>query len=185
MSSGEKSTNGIEEDALSGQSEKPTTLDDREDYAAVKTVLTGIPHPKLKEWSFCTVGLNVILGLFTLDMIFRGPLLHPSNDLRFSRVGYVDSFSAKVLFREPDLKQLPVYAYYQREGHSTWTIADKIYSLDADSDFTYPITFSHLSPSSTYTYSLSNNLTGSFITAPSPRSANSGKLTFLTSSCSE
>ena len=183
VSSDDKSTGGVEEDALIGQGDKPTTLDDREDYAAAKVVLTGIPHPTLKEWSFCTIGLNVLLGLFTLDMIFRGPLLHPCNDLRFSRIGYVDDRSAKVLFREPDSNQLPVYAYCQREGLSTWTTADKIYFLDADSDFTYPITFSNLSPSSTYTYSLSNNLTGSFTTAPAPRARNAGKVTFLTSSC--
>ena len=166
-----------------GQSDKPVTFDEPKKRAAVKVALSGIPHPTLKEWSVGTIGLNVLLGLLTLDMIFRGPLLYPSNDLRFSRVGFVDSSSAKVLFREPDSKQLPVYAYIQREGQSTWTTADKIYFLDADSDFTYPIIFSDLSPSSTYTYSLSNNLTGSFTTAPSPRASNAGKLTFLTSSC--
>jgi alkaline phosphatase D len=167
--------------SLIGLSEGPTTTDDRKNYAAAKVILTGLPHPTLKEWSYLTIALNILLGLLTLDMIIRGPLLYPSNDLRFTRVGYVESTSAKVLFREPDPKQLPVYVYYQREGQSTWTTADKIYFLDADSDFTYPITFSHLSPSSTYTYSLSNNLTGSFTTAPFSREDR--KLSFVTSSC--
>ena len=172
-----------ENDSLVGQGDKPATLDKRENVSAAKVALTGIPHPDLKQWSFFTVGLNILLGLFTLDMIFRGPALYPTKDLRFSRVGFVDSTSAKVLFREPDPSQLPIYAYYQREGQSTWTIEDKIYSLDVDTDYTYPITFSHLSPSATYTYSLSNNLTGSFTTAPLPFSPASGKLTFVTSSC--
>lgn len=170
-----------DDSVLIGQSDVPPKVDHREDYAAAKVVLTGIPHPTRKEWSCLTIGLNILLGLVTLDMIFRGPLLYPSNDLRFSRVGYVDSTSAKVLFREPDLNQLPVYVYYQREGQSTWTTVDKIYNLEADSDFTYPIIFSHLSPSSTYTYSLSNNLTGTFTTAPIPRA--DGKVTFVSSSC--
>lgn len=173
-----------EEDvSLIGQSDRRATLEDREDNAALKVMFSGIPHPTLKEWSYAAIGLNILLGLFTLDMVFRGPLLYPSDDLRFSRVGFVDSTSAKVLFREPDVHQLPVYAYYQREGHTTWTTADRIYFLDSDTDFTYPITFSHLQPAATYTYSLSNNLTGTFTTAPSSHAPNAGKLTFLTSSC--
>jgi alkaline phosphatase D len=172
-----------ENDSLVGQGDKPATFDGRKNVAAAKVALTGIPHPDLKQWSFFTVGLNLLLGLFTLDMIFRGPALYPTRDLRFSRVGFVDSTSAKVLFREPDPSQLPIYAYYQREGQSTWTIEDKIYFLDANTDYTYPITFSHLSPSATYTYSLSNNLTGSFTTAPLPFSPGGGKLVFVTSSC--
>ena len=174
-----------EEDvSLIGQSDKPrATLEDREGNAALKVMFTGIPHPTLKEWSYATIGLNILLALFTLDMVFRGHLLHPSNDLRFSRVGFVDSTSAKVLFREPDTQQLPVFAYYQEEGQSTWKTADRIYSLDEDTDFTYPITFSPLQPSTTYSYSLSNNLRGTFTTPPSARAQNAGKLTFLTSSC--
>ena len=43
------------------------------------------------------------------------------------------------------------------------------------------MTFSHLSPSTTYPYSLSNNLTGSFTTPPLPGAER--KLTFLISSC--
>jgi len=172
-----------ENDSLIGQGDKPATFDERENVAAAKVALTGIPHPDLKRWNFFTIGLNVLLGLFTLDMIFRGPALHPTKDLRFSRVGFVDTTSAKVLFREPDPSQLPIYAYYQREGQSTWTIEDKIYFLDADTDYTYPITFSHLSPSATHTYWLSNNLTGSFTTAPLPFSPAGARLTFVTSSC--
>ena len=148
-----------------------------------KVLISGIPDWHLKGWSFVTIVLNVILALFVLDMVLRGPVFYPSNDLRFSRVGHVDTTSAKVLFREPDPAQLPVYAYIQKDGHAGWTIRDRIYSLGADTDYTYPISFTNLHPLSTYTYSLSNNLSGTFTTAPAPRSPAVGKLSFLTSSC--
>ena len=157
--------------------------EDNKGSAILRVLLTGIPNTEFKEWSITTVGVNVLLVLFSLDLVFRGPLLHPSNDLRFSRVGFVNSSSASVLFREPDTSQLPVFAYLREEDRPSWSTADRIYFLDAETDYTYPIVFPFLKASTTYTYSLSNNLSGTFTTAPSPRSPASNKLTFLTSSC--
>lgn len=146
-------------------------------------LLAGLPHPRLKPWSYASVALNVLLTLCTLDLVFRGPALYSANHLRFSRVGFVDTTSAKILFREPDAQQLPIYAYYRSEGSTAWKTADKIYFLDSETDYSYPITFAPLRPSTSYTYALSNNLTGTFTTPPVPGSAAATSLTFLTSSC--
>lgn len=146
-------------------------------------VLTGSPNPLLWVWSLLTVVVNFLLALLTLDLVFRGPLLHPADELRFSRVGFVDSRSAKVLFREPDVDMMPIYVHYRQESSDQWNAADMIYHLDGDTDFTYPITFSSLLPKTSYTYALSNNLTGNFTTAPAAGTPAANSLTFLTSSC--
>ncbi len=146
-------------------------------------LLSGLPHPRLKEWSYATIALNALLTLFTLDFILRAPTLYSGQNLRFSRVGFVDSASAKILFREPDSKQLPIYAYYKPEDSTSWRTADRIYYLDEETDYTYPLTFTGLHPATTYDYALSNNLTGNFTTPAAPGTPPATSLTFVTSSC--
>lgn len=146
-------------------------------------LLSGLPHPRLKAWSYATIAINVLLTLFTLDLVFRGPALYSARNLRFSRVGFVDTTSAKVLLREPDTKQLPIYAYFRAEDSTAWKTADKIYRLDEETDYTYPVTFTPLRPATSYAYALSNNLTGNFTTAPAPGTSAATSLTFVTSSC--
>lgn len=150
----------------------------------VKTLLFGVPDWREAEYSYMSIGINILLALFTLDMVFRGPLFHLETDLRFSRVGYVDSISAKVLFREPDpTHQLPLYAYYKPVQKTKWITAEKVYHVGPDTDYTHVITFSDLQSATTYDYSLSNKLNGTFTTTPSPASRAGHSLTFLTSSC--
>jgi alkaline phosphatase D len=175
-----------DEATLIGQSDIPAEpFIDHVDRSFFKTVLLGIPDWNDIDFSYFTIGINVLLALLALDLVFRAPLLHPSSDLRFSRVGYVDSESAKVLIREPDLSQYPVYAYLKTHDTGRWKKEDTIFYIDEQTDYTHPITFEALSPDTQYTYEFSNNLTGTFKTAPfpdRPTSAND-KLTFLTSSC--
>lgn len=154
-----------------------------DERAVFKTVVFGIPNWREPELSYLTIAINILMAILTLDLVFRAPLLHPEKDLRFSRVGFVDGTSARVLFREPDPAQLPIYAYLKGSHESKWSTTDQIYYIDSDSDFTHPITFAGLVPDTTYTYSLSNDLSGTFTTAPGPRSQRAESLTFLTSSC--
>lgn len=160
---------------------EPLLNNDKKSF--LRVVLLGTPHWKNHVYSYLSIGFNVVLALFAADFVFRGPLLHTEDGLRFSRVGFVNSNSAKVLFREPDPTQLPVYVYYSPTETQNWVTVDRIYYLDDETDYTYPVTFSGLQPSTSYVYSLSNNLTGAFTTAPSVGSPTSGHLTFLTSSC--
>ncbi|KPI35401.1 Alkaline phosphatase D [Cyphellophora attinorum] len=148
-----------------------------------KTVVWGIPNWREPELSYVSIGINILMALLCLDLVFRGPLLHPVNNLRFSRVGFVDNTSAKVVFREPDPANLPVYAYIKGLDEAKWTATDRIYYIDSDTDYTYPLSFTNLRPDTTYTYSLSNDLSGTFTTAPAPHSPSANSLVFLTSSC--
>ncbi|RMZ92048.1 hypothetical protein DV736_g688, partial [Chaetothyriales sp. CBS 134916] len=160
---------------------EPVLYDDEKKL--LKIFVVGIPDWRESGYSYVTILINVLLALLTLDLVFRGPFLHPAQDLRFSRVGFVDQTSAKVLFREPDPAQLPVYVHLKASGSSSWTTTDRIYYLDAETDYTYPLTFTDLTPDTRYTYSLSNDLSGKFTTAPAPFSPKANSLTFVTSSC--
>ena len=152
----------------------------------LRTLLTGLPSRKSSLATRITVAINVVLVLFTLDLLFRGVIFYPATDLTFSRIGYVSPTTAKLLVREPDRAQLPLIVYSQEQEHQgddSWVVQDVIYLLDDATDFTTPVTLKELKPSTKYRYSLSNNLTGSFTTAPLPGSASANQLTFLTSSC--
>lgn len=169
------------EEQIPDDHDEPILYEDEKSF--LKTILGGIPDWRKAQWSYITIGINVLLALFTLDMVFRAPLLYPARDLSFTRVGYVDSTSAKVLVREPDPAQLPMYVYLSPADRTSWATTDTIYYLGADTDYTYPITFEGLEPSKKYIYSLSNDKSGTFTTAPSPHSGTANSLTFVTSSC--
>lgn len=160
---------------------EPAFYEDEKSF--FKIFVFGIPKWKDPQYSYITIGVNILLALFTIDLVFRGPLLYPSTDLTFSRLGYVDSTSAKVLIRDPDPAQLPIYVYLSPADKATWTTTDTIYYLGDDTDFTYPITFTGLQPMKKYIYSLSNDLSGTFTTTAAPYSEAAKSLTFLTSSC--
>jgi alkaline phosphatase D len=150
---------------------------------ALKVFVLGIPNWREAAYSYGTILINILLAAMTLDLIFRAPLLHPAQDLRFSRVGYVSPIAAKVLFREPDPAQLPVYAYLKPVDGTSWTTADRVYYLDAETDYTYSLHFTGLQPDTSYVYSLSNDLSGIFTTRRRHYHETGSSLTFLTTSC--
>ncbi|PGH27191.1 hypothetical protein AJ80_01148 [Polytolypa hystricis UAMH7299] len=152
------------------------------------SLLKGTPSARSKSATWITVGINILLGLFTLDFLFRGQLLYPTTDLALSRVGYVSSSSAKILVREPDSSKLPLHVSYQQivpdsEYDGNLLEAGILYSLDESTDYTHPITLAGLQPATSYRYILSNNQSGEFTTSPLPGSDAANRLTFLTSSC--
>ncbi|KAE8349633.1 alkaline phosphatase family protein [Aspergillus coremiiformis] len=152
----------------------------------LKALLTGLPSPRSPWATRLTVLVNILLTLLTSDLLFHGVVFYPADDLAFSRIGYVSSTTANLLVREPDSSQLPLVVSYQeteQEDPSTWTEEGIIYALDETTDFTASVTLKNLKPSSHYRYSLSNNRTGSFVTAPLQRSKSANRLSFLTSSC--
>jgi alkaline phosphatase D len=130
--------------------------------------------------------INIAVALLTLDFLIRGLVLYPSTEASFSRIGYVSPTTANLLLREPDPSQLPVVVSYQEassQPSQKWTQEGTVYKLDNSTDFTAAVTLRNLKPSTQYKYSLSNNKTGNFITAPRPGSPSANRLSFVTSSC--
>jgi alkaline phosphatase D len=155
-----------------------------------QTLLLGLPSPRSTVLNVITTGINLLLVLAVVDIIYRAPLLHPSHDLSFARVGFVSDRSARILLREPDPKKLPVFLSYRKmnptQQDDAWKAAGRVTTLTNETDFTSALEISRLSPENHYQYVFSNDHTGYFTTAPRPgypTTLNGGKYTFLTTSC--
>lgn len=158
--------------------------------SALKNVANGLPTPSSKAWTILAASINLLLVLMTADMVFSAPLFYSSHSLSFSRVGYVSPTSAKIMIREPDSQQLPIFLWYRKSFSSalssstarepSWKLVDKLYCLSDSTDYTHTFTIQNLRPATDYVYSTSASHSGTFQTAPST-SAN--PFTFLASSC--
>ncbi|KAJ5586135.1 hypothetical protein N7450_005922 [Penicillium hetheringtonii] len=165
-------------------SRNSVTLQPRD--SALKILLTGLPSRRSAVLTWTTALINVVLALLTTDFLIRGLLFYPSDEVAFSRIGYVSPTTANLLFREPDLSLLPVVVSYQEAETSkpeTWVQEGTVYKLDNSTDFTATVTLKNLKPSTRYRYSLSNNKTGGFVTSARPGSPAANRLSFVTSSC--
>ena len=153
------------------------------------TLLSGLPSPTSNLLSLTTAAINLLLVAAVLDVIYRGPLLHPSHDLSFTRVGYVTDRTARILLREPHLAQIPIHLSYrnvQDASDDSWKSAGEIMQLTNLTDFTSSVTIPRLKADTRYQYATSTNHSGFFVTAPAVGRAprrNAGTFTFLTSSC--
>ncbi|KAG8529664.1 uncharacterized protein KY384_005145 [Bacidia gigantensis] len=147
----------------------------------------GLPSPSWKIWNTVILAVNAFLVLGTLDVVYRGPVLYPSHDLSFARVGHVSGTTAKILIREPDPSRFPLHVSYHailsEPGLADpWKPGGTIHETTAHTDYTSVVEVAELEPATTYEYKLTNNHTGSFTTAP-PLAARGNKVTFLTTSC--
>ena len=164
----------------------PGSTDAGSKDSVLKILLTGLPS-KHSPWSTTfTALINIVVALLTLDFLIRGLVMYPSADVSFSRVGHVSPTTANLLLREPDQSQLPITVSYQETSSYNapeWIEEGTIYKLDDITDFTATVTLKNLKPSTQYNYLLSNNKSGSFMTAPQPGSPPANRLSFVTSSC--
>jgi alkaline phosphatase D len=163
-----------------------------------KTLTTGLPDPTSLLWTTLTFLINLALVLMTVDLVYRGAMFYPAQDLSMARVGYVSDHDARVLVREVDAKQYPLVASYRSvdppmergmlSKDTAWKPSGQIDWLDESTDFTGTFTLSGLKPDKRYQWAVSNNHTGYFTTPPragqvSNRVDNAGSFTFVHSSC--
>jgi alkaline phosphatase D len=151
----------------------------------LKTLFGGLPHAGSKLLTRTTIVINIVLALLALDFLTRGYLLYPNDNIAFSRIGYVSPTTANLVLREPNSAHLPVTVMYQESADSSgdWYEEGIVYKLDNSTDFTTAVTINDLKPSTQYRYLLSNNKSGTFITAPEPGYPEASRLSFVTSSC--
>ena len=158
-----------------------------DEWRTVKALLFGLPNSRLPMWNILTLAMNSLLVLGVLDVVYRGVLFYPSHDLSFARIGYVSDTSAKILVREPDPAQLPIYLSYRETPRSgldqSWKAAGTLRELSRSTDLTHTFTIKSLRPSTRYQFAVSTNHTGFFFTSPRPGRTSNGRFTFLTSSC--
>lgn len=155
----------------------------------LSTILLGLPNSRLLWASLGTILVNILLVAGVVDVVYRGPTFHPSHELSFARVGYVSDTTTRVVIRESNPSQLPIYMSYRGVSGSgvddSWKSAGQVHQLSAQTDFTHTFEIGSLLPSTKYQYAISNKLTGFFSTAAPAGHMQPGtsKFTFLTSSC--
>ena len=155
-----------------------TIIAEEEPPHVLSTLLSGLPRPSSLLASLATLLINLACVSMVADLTFRGHLFYPEHDLKFVRLGYVSENSARILVREPDVNQLPIYMSVRyadapistgsgyRALDNAWKAAGSVAWLSDDTDYTTTFTIANLLPDTRYQYALSNNITGYLITPP-------------------
>jgi alkaline phosphatase D len=158
-----------------------------------KTLASGTPHGRTPIASVATFLINFALVAMSADRLYGARYLHPSDNLSFTRLGYVSHTEARFLFREPDQTKMPVTLEIRvKDAHPPfdnplWKVAGGIRWSDNSTDFTAALTvpLQH-SQQRMYQWRTSNNHSGEFLSPPKPGAVpttDGGKFTFLSTSC--
>ena len=178
------STNGV---PLEAKGQRGRTEEKRGYWQILKIWGLGLPHPDNRPWNTAAVGVNLLLLFGVVDVVYRGSVFFPSHDISFARVGYVSDNTANILVREPDPSQLPIFLSYRATPDSgldvSWKAAGSIMALSNTTDYTSTLEIKRLQAVTRYQYATSNNLNGTFMTAPHTGQTANSRFTFLTSSC--
>lgn len=127
----------------------------------LSVLLLGLIDSKRRWNSVLTILVNILCLAAVFDFLFRGQVCHQAQDLSFSRVGYVDETSARVVIRAP------------LEGYVAMTVAGPLgsfqhaHTVTADSDFTATFMFNNLEPDTEYSYTTNATHSGEFRTTAS------------------
>ncbi|UPK92905.1 hypothetical protein LCI18_003840 [Fusarium solani-melongenae] len=122
--------------------------------------------------------VNICCLAAVLDFLFRGHMLHQSNNLSFSRIGFVDSSTARVVIRAPNSDYVDMNIISD-SGASSANV-DPIF-INHESDYTGTFLVEGLAPNTSYMYSTNASHTGSFRTSVSPQDL--GRWSLISSSC--
>lgn len=136
----------------------------------------GLVDTRRRFASAATVLTNLLCVVAVLDFLYRGHVFHQAQDFDFSRVGYVDDTSARLVIRAhvEDSVEMTVVPVLDPVA------ADRqIQGPGEDSDFTTTFTFNSLRPDTAYAYSTNASHSGTFNTAPSHPT----KWSLISSSC--
>ncbi|RSM01234.1 hypothetical protein CEP52_008667 [Fusarium oligoseptatum] len=106
--------------------------------------------------------VNLCCLVAVLDFLFRGHVLHQSDDLSFSRVGFVDSSTARIVIRAPNSDYVDITI--TSSSGTSGAQADPIL-ISHESDYTGTFLIEGLVPNTSYTYSTNASHTGSFHTS--------------------
>ncbi|KAM5343962.1 hypothetical protein ACJ41O_012499 [Fusarium nematophilum] len=144
----------------------------------------------LLAWFDMERPLSTVLGFLAnllclgavLDFLFRGLVLHQSADLSFSRVGYVDSSSARVVIRAPMSEYIAITVTSDSMSGGQQVQKPGPILLDSKLDFTATFEIGGLIPNTSYTYSTNASHAGSFRT-PSEQYNEVKRWSLVSSSC--
>ncbi|WYZ34007.1 hypothetical protein EsH8_I_000283 [Colletotrichum jinshuiense] len=128
-------------------------------------LLLGWVDRRLPLASFLTISLNLLSLGAVWDFIYRGHLLHQSNDLSFIRVGYVDENSARIVARAPLSPVTYVEITFSPSGENEGVAGSQVISVTESTDFTGTFLLDGLKADTAYSYTTNASHAGSFRTA--------------------
>lgn len=123
----------------------------------------GLIDRRRPRLSLITVLINVLSLLAVLDFLYRGEIFHQSLDLSFSRVGYVDETTSRVVVRAPF--DFPAYVEMSISQSGIGPTSKQVAQVSDKSDFTATFHFHGLTPDTEYVYTTNASHAGSFKTA--------------------
>ncbi|KAF8218261.1 PhoD-like phosphatase [Mycena galopus ATCC 62051] len=131
--------------------------------SGVIPILFGTYSRRNSLANFSGLFLNTLALLACMDFIYRAHILHPLESLSFSRTGYVDSTSAKIVLRAPAM-QNPMRFTYTESTRLETKVVD-VPPPTEDSDFITTVELTGLAPGTRYSYNTSGAHAGSFVTS--------------------
>jgi alkaline phosphatase D len=157
------------------------------------SVLLGAPSPRNLVLSLLSFLVNLGFVLSSVDFVYHGTLMYPSDDLSFVRLGYVSHDEARFLMREPNQTHMPIsFQLHIKEPRTAidnpiWQTVAGINWTGNDTDFTAAVTVPlRHTEQRVYEWKTSNGHSGEFVSPPKPGALsqfNDGKFTFLSTSC--
>ncbi|KAK1962269.1 PhoD-like phosphatase [Colletotrichum sublineola] len=115
--------------------------------------------------SLITVLLNFVSLGAVCDFLYRGHLFHQSNDLSFSRVGYVDETTARIVARHNSSPITYVEITWSPSGTQEAQVESQTIPLNASNDYVGTFLLDGLKPGTLYTYTTNVSHSGNFKTA--------------------
>ncbi|KAI5199388.1 Metallo-dependent phosphatase [Aureobasidium subglaciale] len=111
-----------------------------------------------------------------MDFLYRPLISGLDSAVTFSRMGFVDEHSARIVLRAP--RVTTVHLEYRPRGSTEWT-AHQVQSLQVANDFTATYKLDGLDPETLYDYRTNASHTGSFVTSQ----VNRKRWSMIASSC--
>ncbi|KAK8075966.1 PhoD-like phosphatase [Apiospora phragmitis] len=130
----------------------------------VLVVLLGWLDATRPLLSALTALVNTLCVIAAVDFVYRGQYFHPSHELSFSRMGYVDATSARIVVRAPQASVVELQARPD-SGAPENEVFVIIRGLSEETDWAGTFTLDGLLPDTAYTYSTNASHAGTFKTA--------------------
>ncbi|KAK9365200.1 PhoD-like phosphatase-domain-containing protein [Lipomyces kononenkoae] len=156
---------------------KPRQSSGRPKSSPWRAILFGYFDRQHTLASFVSVCVNLVFLLAALDFVFRSHFLHNATELSFSRVGYVDSNSARIVVRSP--LSLVVQIEYRPVQNTNWIPGPILPVITEGHDSVVTFTVSELQDDTAYLYRTNASHLGSFRTTP----LNPKRWTIVSTSC--
>ncbi|PVH97468.1 Metallo-dependent phosphatase [Periconia macrospinosa] len=131
--------------------------------SAVLVILLGWMEISKPILSAVTALVNILCVASAIDFVYRGQYFHPSHESYFSRMGYVDATSARIVLRAPQSSAIELYVRPELATADNG-VPTFIRELSDDADWVGTFTLENLLPDTAYIYTTNASHVGSFKT---------------------